>query len=65
MTYFLHAFRKVRLWEELISDQIFVGVKGRSLSDKLTHDYELTLERAKRVVRNVFSKACQEYTEFI
>jgi len=36
----------------MITDRIVVGIKGKSLSEKLQLDSELTLERAVTQVRN-------------
>ena len=40
-----------KLKDELICDKIVVGIRDTSLSERLQMDLELTLEKAKTVVR--------------
>ena len=40
------------LRDEMLRDRIVVGIKDKSLSEKLQLDWELTLERAVTQVRN-------------
>ena len=41
------------LKEQLIRDRIVVGIRDISLSEKLQMDADLTLEKAKRLVRQL------------